>query len=718
MSKQQDRSTPLFMTHHSPVGSYSSLTFGLPGQGVGIDIESNEVSMDADLLVAVSRGEGKVEALPFVSGFVERDLERNHEASAEAKTLPNDITARWNFIQPTELKRRLSGTMDEYAGGDIELRVYTPHPVLPDPESGQSMAYAVCPGLLMDVTIDNTQHDQPAYGFIGLKYCSKGRIRPLDWSTQNRLSGIAFSGDWALAARTEEDRVFTIRHNSIARNVEQGEKVVHMGGQEGGILFHVPARSKQTLPVAFGFFKQGQVSQVIEGHYLYTKYYSRVEDICDFVLEQAERIRSDCRIENEALERRIGDTREYEIYSQAVRAYYANTQLLESGSKLYYSVGEGQYLWKNTMDLAADHLPFELWRNPWVVRNIMDLFIDRYSYEDQIRFADRPGEIYPGGLSFTHDMGNYTSFSPPGYSAYEMENTGFYCYMTTEELLNGVYLLAGYILASGDKAWASKRGEIAVQLLSSMENRDHFDPALRNGILEGISTRGGQEAHEITTYDSLDHALAGARGNLYLAVKTLSALRLLERCFQMAQDTEAEGRAREMAEKTVNSLKLFFDKKDLYLRANLYEDNSTLLVAAIEPLAVPLYLGLELSEVIGGDDELAEMFKAHLDYCLQPGRCLDQATGGLRLSSSSRNTWTSKVILCLFTMEAGFEIKLDSYPEIMRELVHWCQVCAREKTLADQIFADLRQAVGGFYYPRSITSALWMRPRIAESNAL
>ncbi|MNO12477.1 Beta-xylosidase precursor [compost metagenome] len=708
------QNTPLFMTHHSPVGAYSSLTFGLPGQGASIESESNEVSVNADLYVAVSRGEGRVDALPFVTGIVEKDLERNHEASADVKISPNEISARWNFIQPAELKRTLSGTIDEYAGGDIQLRIYTPHPSLPDPELESGLVYEVCPGLLIDLTIDNTEYDQPAYGFIGLKYCSKGRIRPLDWSTQNKLSGIAYSGEWALAAQTEEGRVFTVRDNSIARSVEKGNKVVHMGGQEGGILFHVPARTKQTLPAAFGFYKEGTASQVIEGHYWYTKHYNRVEEVCEYVLHQAERIRRDCESEDMLLEQRSVDRREYEIYSQAVRAYYANTQLLESGGQAYYSVNEGQYLWKNTMDLAADHLPFELWRNPWVVRNMMDLFIDRYAYFDQVRFAERPGECFPGGISFTHDMGNYCSYSPAGYSGYEMEDARFYCYMTTEELLNGVYMMTGYALSASGKEWGQRRSEIMVQLLTSMENRDHFEPSQRDGILKGISTRGGLTTGEITTYDSLDHALAGARGNLYIAVKTLCASRLLERWFQVAQDTESERRAREMAEKTAKSLQLFFSPEDQYFRANLYEENSTLLIAAIEPLAVPYNLGLELADVTGGNEELAEMFSAHLKYCLQPGRCLDEATGGLRLSSGSRNTWTSKVILSVFVMDKIWGIKLDDYPEVMRELVHWCQVSAREKTIADQIFSDCRTAVGGFYYPRAITSALWMHPCTAE----
>ena len=39
-SLQYSNTVPLFMTHHSPVGSFSSFTFGAIGKGVSIDLES------------------------------------------------------------------------------------------------------------------------------------------------------------------------------------------------------------------------------------------------------------------------------------------------------------------------------------------------------------------------------------------------------------------------------------------------------------------------------------------------------------------------------------------------------------------------------------------------------------------------------------------------------------------------------------------------------
>ena len=89
-----------------------------------------------------------------------------------------------------------------------------------------------------------------------------------------------------------------------------------------------------------------------------------------------------------------------------------------------------------------------------------DQFIEEYSYTDRVRFPGREG-LYEGGISFAHDMGCYFTYSRRGQSAYERSNdsrNGFYFHMTTEELLNGIYCMAGYALKTGDAAWL-KRAE-------------------------------------------------------------------------------------------------------------------------------------------------------------------------------------------------------------------------------------------------------------------
>ena len=94
--------------------------------------------------------------------------------------------------------------------------------------------------------------------------------------------------------------------------------------------------------------------------------------------------------------------------------------------------------------------------------------------------------------------------------------------MTHEQLVNWVCCAVSYVRATGDGAWRKHAQRIFRKCLHSLVNRDHPDPAQRDGIMSADSSRclGGAE---ITTYDSLDVSLGQARNNLYLAVKTWAA---------------------------------------------------------------------------------------------------------------------------------------------------------------------------------------------------
>jgi hypothetical protein len=698
-----------FMTHHSPAGAFASLTFGLPGRGVSIDLEKPEVDINSDLLAAVSRGPGRTYALPFVTGAEDTDLESQRVAGAQQEK-PDRIEDRWRFYNASELKRTLTAARDSWHAGDLELTVYTPHFELPDPEGGhmEALKLAAAPGLLIDLTIDNTAYDEPAQGFLGLRYLSCGRLRPLDWTSEGKLSGIGLSNQWVLAAQTGAANARTLRYNSVAKALEQGEAIVHMGGREGGILFEVPPRERVTLTAAFSFYREGIVTQGIKSRYYYTTFFEDAEAVCRYVLEQADTIRAACLAEDVRMESMAQGADEAAVYYQAVRGYYGSTQLLIADGKPYYSVGEGVYLWRNTMDLAADHLPYELWRNPWVVRNIMDLYLDRYSYRDKVRFAEDESQHYPGGISFTHDMGNFNAYSPPGRSGYEMPNAVFYHFMTTEELLNGIYLFTGYTLFTEDLDWMNNRKAAARELVISMENRDHYDAYKRDGIMKAETVLCGEHGKEITTYDSLDHALASSKGNLYIAFKTLCAAKLLEQWFIKAGEAEWASRCRQMADRTAKSLSMSYQHDKGFFPANLYQEVPSRLIAAIEPLAIPHFLGVD---VLANYPELWNQCRSHVKTCLQPGHGLDGESGGMRLSSTSRNTWTSKVILCIYTMEHVLQVHPKDYPTLMRELLHWCQITASEKTISDQIICDERITIGGHYYPRTITSFLWMNKK-------
>jgi hypothetical protein len=705
--------TPLFMTHHPAPGAWAGLTFGVPGMGASIDHEHNEIDVNADLLVAVSRGPGEVRALPFVSGAAALDPETVQREAALGKLdkLPNSPKARWRFLRENEIEREIDPCCDRYGAGDFTFRAISRPPVFPDLEAKGALAKAAAvlnPSILLELEVDNTRSDKPAFAFIGFAIFRE-RLRTLDLVPEHGLCGIGLAGRWALAALPEKGVVFTVRDGAIARHVERGAAVAEHKGREGGVMRRIEAGKRATLRCAMAFHHEGIVTQGIPSTYAYTRHFKSAEQACRQRLMGHAAFQKESSRFDEDARRQSRDEKRHQVYAQAVRAYGANTQLALQGKKIAYNVSEGCFYWRNTMDLCADHLPFELATSPWLVRNLLDQFLARYVYRDRLKFPGVSG-LKPGGLSFTHDMGSYTAYTPKGSGGYEQAGlTGCYSFMTQEELLNGIYLLCGYALASGDARWPKKQAPIFRELLVSLERRDHFDPSSWDGILKGESDRVGETGAEITSYDALDHSLMAARGNTYIAVKTWCAALLLEAALRKLGMAGEARRASAFADRTASTLEKAFDSTLSIFPANLYQAFESRVSAIVEPLAVPLFLGLE--KRLRSYGAFVEKLRSHLERCLTVGTCIDAQSGGLRLSSTSTNTWPSKSALVLHVAESflGFDLE-KNHPTLMREYIHWCQISARESTIADQILSDTRAFKMGHYYPRMVTTALWQRP--------
>lgn len=688
--------TPFFMTHHAPVGAWSSMTFGLPGMGVGIETEALAVDRTADLVVACSRG-GRTVMLPFFTADTVKDQEGQMAGNAAPAAFRS-----WKVVPAAELKRQLTPSTDVFTGGGIRFSVTSPRFEFPEPAVGGEAGMAAIPALLLEMEIDNTAEDKPATGFLGIVYKGIGRIRALDWS-DDKLAGIAFQDRWAIAALAGPE-VFTIRAGSISTQVETGKAVIHPGGNQGGIAFRVAPRSRGKLTAVLGFYRGG--NHVVQGKpssYAYTRSYDSVEAVCSTALKSAEAFRLAAKAFDARMTPPGSDPVIADMLAQASQAYYTNTSLIRDGQgRFFWNVCEGQYAWRNTLDLAVDHLPFEFTAHPWVARNVIDSFIDTYSYRDTIRFDGETTAAHPGGISFGHDQGNYTALSPAGRSAYEQSNReGGYSFMTTEQLLNGAYCAAAWAIKGGDADWNRRRLPIARDILASLENREHADPAKRDGILRAQSDRVGTGC-EITTYDALDPSLRDARGNLYVVVKTWGAALMLARWFESEKDTVHAQRAQALAARAAASLEAKFQKEAGRFPANLLDGGDTMVIAALDPLAVPLFCGMEND--LRRFPALNAALLAHGRSCLKPGVCLDAATGGLRLSSLSENTWPSKVALTLAVLQWLENRPLDQVaPTALPEMARWMQVSAAQTTVSDQINAASRKQIGGAYYPRLVT---------------
>ncbi|HIT08166.1 MAG TPA: hypothetical protein IAB55_03645 [Candidatus Merdivicinus faecavium] len=694
-------SCPFFHTHHAPAGAWSSLTFGAPGTAVSVDFQEPNVKKSGALLAGAAFP-GGLRTIAFADQPRQAKPALTAEGDKEtAPARPRGPLDAFGVYPESEITRTLTPSCDAFSAGKITFSAYTPCAALPDGEKGAIPAVCCLPGILLEVTVDNTEGEAPCTAFLGFLFHDMKRIFALE---DGELCMIRYRDDWMFSA-AKESGAYLARGLDAARLLAEGAHFVHQNGP-AFLCLPVPAGEARTLTVSWSVYAEAGSNGALRTRYYYNRYFHSLEEGAAAVLRNAGELKRMAREADAELARPGQDPARKALFCQAVRAYYASSQLLEDETgRVRWNIGEGAYIWRNTMDLCADHIAWELRRNPWIVRCLMDEFIEDYSYTDRVTFPGRPGD-YPGGLSFTHDMGCYFTYSPRGASGYERANDsdrGFYFYMTTEELLNGIYCTAGYALQEGDAAWLRSHDGLLAQLMESLENRDAPVPEERNGILKASSVRGGTCGLESTTYDALDHSLLEAAGNLYVFVKTWCALVLLRRCCALAGDAGTDARAAAMLEKCRRSAALFRTPGSPILKANAYRDIPGAVIAAAEALAIPYSLGALTEE---DEPELFSLLRAHCAACLEKGVCLDAVSGGLRLSSTSRNTWPSKAVLAIYAMEEALGLTMPA--GMVEEVVGWAQQSAREVTISDQILCDTREVVGAPYYPRIVTSALWL----------
>jgi xylan 1,4-beta-xylosidase len=634
--------TSLFSTAHAPVGAWASFHFGGPAQGARIQQNGLPTEQNADLLVGVQRG-SVTTILPFVEA--------------------PEAYAGWRVAEAADISRSLTPCVEEFASAatGMTFRVFTPHAALPNPKRSGNLQYATAPGVLMELIIDNSQSDSPATAFVALNAKGSSRLRPADWSSKT-LSGVGHAGDWLLAATTVKGEVFTVQSRSFAERLASGVPVVEAESSLGGVVIQVPARATKSVNLVLAFFDAGNATQGIHGRYLYTAYFQRIEAVANFLLLNAQKIRESCENLDKRLTEACEDSAKLSVFSRAVRTYEGRTQLTDAEGVPYFTVlDEAGH--RNTLDSAVDQLPWELFRNPWVIRNVLDLYTGSYSYRDQLRGEAAPSQ--EGGLIFARDCGLGSCYSPNGISSSERTGMrGGGAFMSTESLLNGVYLLTSYALVANDTPWSKTRLPFARDLLTSMENRDNTDPVKRTGILKAEAAQAGDGA-EVTAYVGCGAALERVPGNLILAVKTFCASLMLTTYFQGNNDLHSADYSYAFAQKTAVSLVAALDQGTGILPANLLDGGATgeSVIAALEPLAVPTYLGLT-STLAEYFPELFEALKRHALSCLKGG-CIDAATGSLRLTSASGVVIPSKVVSVLYVLERLFGIDVQAeYPGV------------------------------------------------------
>jgi len=699
-----------FNAHHSPIGAYASFTLGYPGGSGGFDLEMARPP-GQNVFIGVESRDGKVfQALPFFGSVEDEskryDVEKTDDTGgAKRRVVP---------FAREEVSRDFRLSTDTWSAGDLTFTLYSPVLPVPDPDTAgeEELKRALVPAIVAELTVDNTRGERTRRAFFGYQGSDPySPMRRLD-DTAPDLRGIGQGRITAIASRDPEVR--SAQHFSMENILDavHEENWTFGLGTVAALVMDVPAGARKTFRFAIGFYRGGIVTTGIEASYMYTRWFPNIEAVARYTLQHFdERVELALRANRMIDDTALSDDQKF-MMAHAIRAYYGNTQLFDADGRPIWVVSEGEYRMMNTFDLTVDQLFYELKMNPWTVRNELDLFVRRYSYRDRVRFPGQE-ETHEGGISFTHDMGVAGAFSRPGHSVYELYGiSGCFSHMTHEQLVNWVLCAAVYAEQTGDRAWLSANLDVLTECLHSMVNRDHPDPAQRNGLMGLDSTRvmGGAE---ITTYDSLDASLGQARNNLYLAGKIWAAYVALEKLMRDAGRDDLAALAGGQAERCARTI-VSRMKPEGYIPAVIDEGNDSRIIPAIEGLVFPYYAGCrEALDENGRFGDYIRALKRHLETVLVEGVCLFP-DGGWKISSTSDNSWLSKIYLCQFVARHLLGLPWDEKGRAA-DAAHVAWLTHPELSVwswSDQILAG--RIIASKYYPRGVTSILWLDEAIAR----
>jgi hypothetical protein len=734
-----------FNAHHSPMGVYFTFTCGNPGSRGGLAAQLGKPA-DQDLYIGFKEGDryqrSPLQVLPFFSNADKLD-----PATAFLPEMPG--TERQAFAPfPLDRRTRSYGwSTDRWNTRDglFEFTLYTPFGPIPDPATADPAALrsALLPAITAELIIDNRAGTTPRTGFFAINF-NEGGCRILEGLPPGR-AGFAFrapygvTGDLVdMTAKSSpvpvaDGGAFTFLRWWPHEGLEDRSNRIHLLGTTPGIGFEVPPGKKYGLRLALGCYLAGVITTRLEGRYLYTRHYATLLDVLNTAADAFCDLKQRAREQDDRLASSGLSPDQQFLIAHATRSYYGNTELLEVEGKPYWIVNEGEYCMMNTLDLAADQVFWELEQNPWVVRNLLDNFLKRYSYTDEVKIETDPSAVSktaPGGLSFCHDQGTHNQFSPFGQSAYELKDlTGCFSFMTQEQLCNWILIAVSYLAKTNDRNWLERNKEALRACAQSLAVRDDPAEPNRNGILKYNSARCGS-GREITTYDSLDPSLGEASFSLYLAMKSWAAnlgLHLLDASFEMDDDPISSSM---MPEQFLPAV----------LRAD-HPARTSRVIAASEALLFPIfwrnhYSGQSLLDPhiqflsdrdAGGNHlDIINALQLHTATLLADPQHRNKFSresggggGGIKLSSTSDNTWLSKIAIVQHVARTLFNLdengnqrppnaRASGWEKADAAHVHWLtRPESAYWAASDQIVNGI--ARGSKYYPRLITAALWLR---------
>jgi hypothetical protein len=666
---------PFFNVDHSPVGSWSTLIYGMEASG-GVQVCKqpggiNTLIPHQGLIVAVKNGQAE-RIMPFAS---------------KQKSLPPEAG-----IKDNEVTRTLGACTDTWK---IPLGVswthYTPVWAMKDWDKASEMEKRrfVLPVTWMQYRIDNRlgkedtqllfsleQPAQPAQGLSG-------------------FNGYVVDHNSTIVVKTAEAELFT---------EEQAKTAFGVDGASAAFCVHVPPGTEKAVCFYVIQYRDG-IEAHLEGQPLKlmcAALYSNINDIAKTAESSLPEVIRRCgEVDKELTDCGQDDERKF-LAADALHSYQYNTVLHATEKREpVWVVIEGECSCINTFDLTVDQVFYELAMHPWTVRNELNHFVSPFSYTDVLTLPGRNDHI-PGGLGFTHDMGSRLDFSTREKGAH------YKTLMTQEELQNWILCAALYWKTTGDNAWLKKNLDVFKRAFESMQLRDDVDPAKRDGITSYVSNMGTKSG-EITTYDAMDASLVHPQNSLYIAVKSFACYCMLRPVFLQLGERSLAQEVQRAEAYTAKGILSHWDETRHFFPATFDGKSDSAIIPAIEGLAYPYAMGLTNDLSFDGPNaELMQNLKAHLNTILVPGVCLDAQTAAWNLSSTSSTTWLSKVYLNQFVAENILGFKTDATGH-SADSAHFAYEVLGAPAVGwtDQIYTSSHVAYGCRHYPRGVTSALW-----------
>lgn len=688
-----------FNAFHSPIGAHASFTLGCHGSQGGLGLEEGKPA-DDQVFIGVSNAQGSgYDFFPFGKS-------QNTESLRYADEAGKKVSISFKTFTQQEITRDFDLGVDRWQAGGLDFAVYSPVESVPEPTaSNRARCMRVLrPSVTAELTFDNRKGKSDRRMFFGYAP-SKGNDALRRILDVKGMVGIGQGGSTAVF--TDHPQAKASTNFNLAEALEDPYDFNHgfALGNTGILMVDVPAGKKVTLNLALCFFRQGTVTTGLETSYLYTRWFKNIEAVGKYTLAQFKDIRAAAKKCKQLVAgKRLSDDQRFQLI-HAIRSYYGSTQFLDHDGEPLWVVNEGEYRMLNTFDLTVDQLFYEMKLNPWTVRNVLDLFVDRYSYTDKVH-APGGENIYAGGISFAHDMGQRNHFSPAGRSSYELTGLkGCFSHMTHEQLVNWILCAAVYVHQENDRKWLNKQMPVFKKCLRSLLNRDAPKDRERNGIM-GLDSSRTDLGAEITTYDSLDASLGQARNNGYMAVKIWAAYLALEQVFRgEGMDKEAATALKQAGRAADTLVSHVIDGE---LPALLGEATQSRIIPAVEGLVFPKVLGLDaaLSDE-GPYGQLISALRTHTENILKPGVCLYE-DGAWKLSSTADNSWLSKIYLNQYVVREILGIRSDATGKTADQAhVSWL---LNEKNLRWAWSDQMRSGVahGSLYYPRGVTAILWL----------